>query len=1012
MPSLFVFLLALQQHAPMPTGNTTPPSGDTVGYWQQRIAYTITATLDEAQQRVRARARMSYVNNSPDTLREIYVHQYLNAFRPRSTWSAIDEREGRERFQRLRDPDYGYERFTAPVRVNGTAVTVDYPGAPDSTVARFALPHPLAPGDSVVVDFEWDARPSIIARRQGRRQRHWDLAQWYPKVAVYDRAGWEYNALQPAGEFYGEYGSYDVTLVVAQDQVLGATGVPVSGDPGWAAASRGGVVRAATRAYDVIPVAPTVMIPQGYKAVRYFARDVHHFAWSASPNYRYEGGIYVRQTPADATTAWDTVSVHVLYQPGDDSTWGGQRAVSRTINALRWLESVYGPYAYPQMTVLHRIDGGGTEFPMMQMNGSASQGLILHEGGHVFTYGILGNNEWRSGWMDEGLTSYQTDWAQGGTAQEYAASGRAPQPQPMTGYRSLATRMTLWRSDALGIDQALTDLQGRSEPIGTAAQDFRDFNTYNDMIYDRAQVMYGQLRDVLGDSAFVAFLHDYYARWKLEHVDERAMRASAERVSGKDLGWFFEQWVHRTGVTDYSLDRVRATRTPDGRWVTEAVVTRRGQYSHPIPVGVRTSTGWTIAHATDPRARSQIVRIVTTEPPLTTRIDPLHTSWDWNRMNDRPRSAFMAFHNVRLAADWPLLEQTDREKEVWRLRPALWYSDIGGATVGINVNASYLATVDEGRMGVAFPTLTGAGSDDNTQVWLWFRNPLLLRPMMGWFGGFARLDGVEHYHLGWSDTLTTLRGARGLDVRATYAMSHADSRLTPELWTHRRSMDVSASGRWRLGPSNRGYWFVAPALLGGADELDPYVKGEIAVGRVQTVGRNGRIGVRAYYGGEANAPGQRALLVSAQDPIATFGNHWWRPAGAILKRPNVNWLPLGGAALRGYRWDLAADNAAAVNVDLARQLGTSTWARGRDGTFTFRLHGFADIASPSDDGVARTLGDAGVGLSVTGRMYDRPVFIRIDSPFYVSAPEFAIDRGHAGSGKFAPRWAITFNDAW
>ena len=126
----------------------------------------------------------------------------------------------------------------------------------------------------------------------------------------------------------------------------------------------------------------------------------------------------------------------------------------------------------------------------------------------------------------------------------------------------------------------------------------------------------------------------------------------------------------------------------------------------------------------------------------------------------------------------------------------------------------------------------------------------------------------------------------------------------------------------------------------------------------------------------------------------------------------MNWLPLGGAALRGYRWDLAADNAAAVNVDLARQLGTSTWARGRDGTFTFRLHGFADIASPSDDGVARTLGDAGVGLSVTGRMYDRPVFIRIDSPFYVSAPEFAIDRGHAGSGKFAPRWAITFNDAW
>ena len=82
-----------------------------------------------------------------------------------------------------------------------------------------------------------------------------------------------------------------------------------------------------------------------------------------------------------------------------------------TIAALQWLEYVFGPYAYPQMTNLHRIEGGGTEFPMMMMNGSASQGLILHEGGHIFAHGILANNEWRSGWLDEGLTSYVSSWA-------------------------------------------------------------------------------------------------------------------------------------------------------------------------------------------------------------------------------------------------------------------------------------------------------------------------------------------------------------------------------------------------------------------------------------------------------------------------------------------------------------------------------------------------------------------------------------------------------------------------
>src|SRR5919202_2409146 len=121
MPHPFaLLLLALQQGS-----FTTPPSGDTAGYWQQRIAYRTVATLDEEAQRLRARAELTYVNNSPDTLREMYVHPYLNAFRPRSAWSRSDAREGRVRFQNLREPDYGYERFTAPVVVGGTLVRVD-----------------------------------------------------------------------------------------------------------------------------------------------------------------------------------------------------------------------------------------------------------------------------------------------------------------------------------------------------------------------------------------------------------------------------------------------------------------------------------------------------------------------------------------------------------------------------------------------------------------------------------------------------------------------------------------------------------------------------------------------------------------------------------------------------------------------------------------------------------------------------------------------------------------------
>src|SRR3989475_5274782 len=207
--------------------------GDTVAhYGQQQVAYVITAALDEPSGVLTGRVRTRYVNRSPDTLRDFYVHQYLNAFRPGSRCSAAASAEGRVRFQHLADPDYAFERITRAT-VMGQAIAPDYPYPPDSTVAHWTLPRPLAPGDSMTVEIEWRARLSTVPRRQGRAGRRFDFAQWYPKVVVYDRHGWEDHPLYPAGEFYGEFASYDVTLDLPADQVIGATGVPVEGDPGW-----------------------------------------------------------------------------------------------------------------------------------------------------------------------------------------------------------------------------------------------------------------------------------------------------------------------------------------------------------------------------------------------------------------------------------------------------------------------------------------------------------------------------------------------------------------------------------------------------------------------------------------------------------------------------------------------------------------------------------------------------------------------------------------------------------
>src|SRR5438094_6800534 len=377
MPSLAaVFLLLLAR--------------DTTGYWQQQVAYRITASLNEQTGVLTGRERISYVNRSSATLRAFYVHQYLNAFRPGSRWAAADAAEDRDRFQHLGEPDYAFERITAAT-LGGREVRPDYPYAPDSTIAHWTLARPLVPGDSLVVEVEWQARPSTVPRRQGRKGRRFDFAQWYPKVVVYDRYGWEDHPLYPAGEFYGEFATYDVTLDLPADQVIGATGVPVEGDPGWekARADRALQIdyqrdwyhapRTTPRCRDTAP---------GRKCVRFHAEQVHHFAFSLNPDYVYEQGRY-----GDAV-------VRVLYLPNDRATWGGGIAVRYTALALAWLDSLFGKYQWPQLSNVHRIEGGGTEFPMMIMDGSASIGLIVHEPGHQYTMPQPANNARAGGRLD------------------------------------------------------------------------------------------------------------------------------------------------------------------------------------------------------------------------------------------------------------------------------------------------------------------------------------------------------------------------------------------------------------------------------------------------------------------------------------------------------------------------------------------------------------------------------------------------------------------------------------
>jgi len=582
-----VIVLALLAFVQTPA-DTGPP----VGYWQQDVAYAITARLDEPAGTLSGGERISYRNNSPDTLTSFALHLYLNAFRPGSRWADADSIEGKRRFNDLHDPDFAFNHVR-DVRIMGQVVEPTYPFAPDSTVVRFALPQPLTPGDSMTVEMQWDARPSTVPRRQGREGRRFDFAQWYPKVVVYDRYGWEEHPLYPGGEFYGEFGRYTVDLDVPEDQVIGATGVPVSGDPGWARVNRDSTHAPALQRNAYAPRAPVALgllgkTEAGRKRVRWRAEHVHHFAWSADPNFIYEG---------DKLGA---VALHVLYLPGD-TLWPGD-AIATLKQSVLFYDSVMGPYLYPQLTALRRIEGGGTEFPMMQMDGANPP--IVHETAHEWAHAMLANNEFKSGWLDEGFASF------------LGFMYNEAQGRPGNFQRAV---------DAI----ARLDATGQSQPVATPGADYRTFALYQQMTYTKGSLVLRMLRYYIGDAAFRRGLKLYYQDNKLEHVDEADLRAAMETASGQSLGTFFQQWLHTTGTLDWAVANATTAQQPTGAWQTTVEITRSGDNWLPVDLRVADKTVRVDSHD------AHYTAVVTTaQRPQSVVLDPDFVLLDSDRSNN------------------------------------------------------------------------------------------------------------------------------------------------------------------------------------------------------------------------------------------------------------------------------------------------------------------------------------------------------------------------------------------
>jgi len=537
---------------PSPSRVRTASGAPGPEYWQQRADYTIAATLDTTEKSVHGTVSIRYTNNSPDTLRFVWLQLDQNLYKPGSKGSfvfAAQSRFGVRGFQG------GYDITGLQINGRGTV------GKIDDTMMRIDLDTPLLPkGGQLTIGMQYSfAVPEHGSDRMGRDSSLYLIAQWYPRMAVYDDArGWNTEPYLGQGEFYLDYGDIDYSVTVPAGFVVAGSGT-LQNQRDVLTTAQSQRLERASRTPSVIQVitadeaaAKRGRAIAGTKTWRFRADRVRDVAWTAAPDFRWDA------------TSWDGVLIQALYQsPKAGQAW--ESAAEQTQWAIRTYSELWMHYPYPQAT---SVAGpvSGMEYPMLVMVGygtadaSSIFSTIDHEQGHEWFPMVVGSNERRHAWMDEGFNTFQN---------AFSNERRSP------GTAAFPAYLSNWRQ---------TVESGRQSPIMTPA-DRIDPDALGAMAYRKPGAVLLALRTaVIGRDAMDRAMREYVRRWAFKHPTPADFFRTVENVSGQDLGWFWRAFFYGTDVLDIAVDGV-TMRQAGGENVVE--VHLRRATSIPFPVTMR-----------------------------------------------------------------------------------------------------------------------------------------------------------------------------------------------------------------------------------------------------------------------------------------------------------------------------------------------------------------------------------------------------------------------------------------
>ena len=502
-------------------------------YWQQRVEYNINIDFNHKNHQFLGQQNLIYFNNSPDTINKVFFHLYFNAFQPGSMMDvrsrSIPDPDSRvmDRISKLKKNEIGFHEIKM-IQQSGMKLEYHIQG----TVLEVKLQNPLLPNQSTDFYLEYISQVPKQIRRSGRNNKEgidYSMAQWFPKIAEYDKDGWHANPYI-AREFYAPWGDFDVSISIHKDYVVAATGILQS-----------------------------QINDNQKKTWRFKAEDVHDFVWAADPDYVHD----ILKVDSE------NLELHFYYQKSsDEMVQNWKKLQDDTAEAFKFINKKFGKYPYSKYSIIQGGDGG-MEYPMATLitgerTYSSLLSVTIHEVLHSWYQMLLGTNESYLAWMDEGFTSF---------AQNITFLNK------FNNIYKLDLINPLKKSYNRYFNFVKTGLE---EPLSTHSDHFSTNEAYGVGSYTKGAIFLMQLSYIIGEENLYKGLRRYYNQWKFKHPNEYDFIRIMEKVSGIELNWYLDYWIKTIHQIDYSVE----VRDNDNKYLG-IIISRIGKMPMPIEIEIQ-----------------------------------------------------------------------------------------------------------------------------------------------------------------------------------------------------------------------------------------------------------------------------------------------------------------------------------------------------------------------------------------------------------------------------------------